>query len=300
MSYIDLHTHSIFSDGRRDVATLLQRAQSEGLSVFSVSDHNKVGAYAEIKKHREMFSGKIIPAVELSAAYKGEVIEMLGYGIDTDKMSRMLYDIFPPVTAEEIIRHDVLALAECGAVMDKAFVKTMSESPWDILIKGKDIARAFWLEEMKRHPENARFFKSEEEFLNMTEGPFARLYLFNPSSPLYIDATYLFHEYGEIAEAIHLCGGLAFLAHPFIFSKNVTDNLEEFTCLDGMECHYGTFTKEQKRFACDFCDAHGLYKSGGSDYHGEDMRPQNVFARSCGERIELSLITDWIDKVDCI
>ena len=300
MKYADLHTHSIFSDGRHDIPTLLQMAEREGLSFFSVTDHNNVNAYGEIKKHRALFSGEIIPAIELSAVFNEETIEVLGYGIDTDKMALMLKDIFPTVTSEEIIKHDVLTLIDHGVIMDGDFIKIMLESPWDIMEKDRDIPRVFWIKEMRRHPENARFFKSDAEFMNIAEGPFARQYLYNPSSPLFISQSYLNMEYDKIADKIHECGGLAFLAHPFIHSKNVTENLDKFKGLDGMECHYGTFTKEQKQFMCDFCDSHNLYKCGGSDFHGLAMRPQNPFARSANEKINFSLVSDWIDKVKTI
>ena len=278
--------------------TLLQRAQSEGLSVFSISDHNSVGAYAEIKKHRHLFDGCIIPAVELSCIYNKENIEVLGYGIDTDKMARLIDENYPKIDKSEnaILKNDINTLLDYGVVMDKEFVTKMTNTPWEVFDTEKGVARAYYLKEMQRHPENARFFKSEDEFLNLTEGPFARQYLFNPASALFIDRSHLMPSFDTAVEMIRMSGGLVFLAHPLIFSKNIADNLDDFNSLDGMECHYGTFTKEQKLFMCDYCDKHGLYKSGGSDYHGEEMRPQNVFARSFGEPIDFSLISDWIDK----
>lgn len=272
-------------------------AEAQGLCFFSITDHNKVGAYDQIKNLRHLFCGKIIPAVELTTTYNNEVIEVLGYGIDTEKMDGLIKQAYPHFEAKDIIRLDVERLVELGVVMDKEFVKIMTESPWDIMNKKSSIPREYWLKEMKRHPENSRFFKSEEEFMNMKEGPFARQYLFNPSSPLFIDHSYMMAEYTQVLDMIRLCGGYSFLAHPFLYSKNITDNLSSFKGLDGVECHYGTFTKEQKQTLCDFCDANNLYKSGGSDFHGLQMRPQNVFARSDNEKIELSLISNWINEV---
>ena len=99
---------------------------------------------------------------------------------------------------------------------------------------------------------------------------------------------------------IKKCGGLSFLAHPFIYSKNVLSSLDVLATvgLDGMECFYGTFTAEQKRFLFNFCEEKGLYKSGGSDYHGIKMRPKNPLGYSGGEKIPHSLIEPWFKKVE--
>lgn len=59
----------------------------------------------------------------------------------------------------------------------------------------------------------------------------------------------------------------------------------------------GTFTKEQKLFLTDYCDKNGLFKSGGSDFHGLNMRPKNIMGYSAGERIEYELAAPWLDKM---
>lgn len=83
------------------------------------------------------------------------------------------------------------------------------------------------------------------------------------------------------------------MAHAFLYSENVVKNLVKLCKfgIDGLECWYGTFTDEQKIFLSDFCDEHGLHKSGGSDYHGPGMRAQNVMGYSDGERI---LMQPWM------
>ena len=49
MLYIDLHSHTTYSDGTSTVENSLTQAEASGLSLFSVSDHNTVSAYNEIK-----------------------------------------------------------------------------------------------------------------------------------------------------------------------------------------------------------------------------------------------------------
>jgi hypothetical protein len=153
---------------------------------------------------------------------------------------------------------------------------------------------------MQRHPENIRFFESEEEFLNLTPQRFSRDYLFNAQSALYSDQSSLSPDLMTLLDMINTCGGLAFLAHPFVYSQNVISSLDDLAAsgIDGMECFYGTFTSEQKRFLFDFCEEKGLYKSGGSDFHGLKMRPKNIIGYSDGEKIPFSLIEPWFGKVE--
>ena len=90
MKYIDLHTHTNYSDAVIPPEHSLAEAEKLGLSLFSISDHNTVEAYRNLTDIRHIFGGKILPAAELSTTFKGDVIEILGYGIDTEKLSGLI------------------------------------------------------------------------------------------------------------------------------------------------------------------------------------------------------------------
>lgn len=92
MEYIDMHTHTNHSDGSSTVEKSLQKAEQLGLKIISISDHNTVSAYDEIEKSsiRSLYSGEIVPGVEITTTYNGEVIEVLGYGFDIKKMKELL------------------------------------------------------------------------------------------------------------------------------------------------------------------------------------------------------------------
>ena len=44
--------------------------------------------------------------------------------------------------------------------------------------------------------------------------------------------------------------------------------------LDGIECHYHSFTSEQSRQYLALAHRHGLLVTGGSDFHGELVKPE--------------------------
>jgi predicted metal-dependent phosphoesterase TrpH len=302
MKYIDLHTHTNFSDGGVSLDHSLKEAEAVGLSLFSVSDHNTVAAYSALDESRHLFSGAILPAVELSTTFKGDVIEILGYGIDVGKISTLIGENYYSFYDKQVkeARLDAEAMLAAGVTLDAEFVRAMTEEPWTIFDPSRQTNRPFLLAEMKKHPENARFFESEEKFLALNPTQFSRNYLFNAQSALYSDQSSLSADLPTVLDMIKKCGGLSFLAHPFIYSKNVISSLDVLAAvgLDGMECFYGTFTADQKRFLFNFCEEKGLYKSGGSDYHGIKMRPQNILGHSDGEMIPFSLIEPWFKKVE--
>ena len=64
---IDLHTHTIHSDGTETAVEMLENAEKLGLKALSITDHISCGAYEElenvdIKKH---YTGKLITGCEL-------------------------------------------------------------------------------------------------------------------------------------------------------------------------------------------------------------------------------------------
>lgn len=302
MKYIDLHTHTRFSDAEVTLEHSLAAADELGLSFFSVTDHNTVAAYPHLPECRDLFNGKILPGVELSTIFRGEVIEILGYGIDTELMGELIDSNYPTFYEKQVreAKLDTLAMLKVGIRLDDEFVRLMTESPHLVFDPSRETNRPYLLREIKRHPENARFFASEEEFRSMGEQRFTRDYLFNAKSELFSDQSSLCPDINTVIGMIRKSGGLTFLAHPFVYSENIIGTLDDIAQygLDGIECFYGTFTPEQKRFMVDYCDKHNLFKCGGSDYHGLTMRPKNHLGYSADEKIPFDLIAPWFERVE--
>ena len=89
---IDLHTHTKHSDGSSTTEELLREAEKIGLTHLSITDHNTIAAYNDLKDYttRMQFKGKIITGIEITTTYKGETIEILGYNFDLNKMQEFL------------------------------------------------------------------------------------------------------------------------------------------------------------------------------------------------------------------
>lgn len=303
VSFVDLHIHTPHSDGTLPVAGVLQTAQELGLSHLAISDHNTVSAYGELAACRHLFSGAVIPAVELTTTFRGEVVEVLGYGIDPEIIAPFTTTAYPDNNTRRIYEAGQItrALLAKGVRLGDKLVRQMCEEPESLDPGFHHVGcRPFLLAEMRKYPENAAFFKDEKDFMEMSAAVFSRNYLFNPATALYVDTSSLYPSMEQVIRQIHGAGGLAFLAHPFVYSPSVVAALDELVAEygpDGLECHYGTFTEEQKEFLSTYCDGHGLYKSGGSDFHGLDARPGNPMGQSAGAPIPVSLMEPWLGKV---
>ena len=85
----------------------------------------------------------------------------------------------------------------------------------------------------------------------------------------------------EVITFIHENGGILFLAHPYAYKMKNTeeflDNLyDEYKDIDGIECYYYDFTKEQIDYIKNFSEKRNLMISGGSDFHGNPGRKNQM------------------------
>ena len=87
---IDLHMHTKHSDGDHELSDVLRMCEAENLTAISITDHDTVEAYTELENPatRSLFSGHIIPGVEISALCHNIPIEILGYGVDPLKIAK--------------------------------------------------------------------------------------------------------------------------------------------------------------------------------------------------------------------
>ncbi len=288
----DLHCHSTHSDGSLTPAELLKLAEEKGLSLFSITDHNRIGAYEDLKDPavRRLFSGRLITGTELTCSLRGQTVEILGYGYDPAKLETFIAahkrpPVFPPRELQMIYK----AYRELGVRLDLPMEEYSAE-------KYVSPKRMVW--HQIKHPDNKKFFLDPANQNDLMG--YYRQELYNPESPLYVDYTPLVGSPADVINAIHEAGGLAFLAHCFLYTETVHGCLEEIIKqlpLDGIECWYSTFTPEQSAYLENFCESHGLLMSGGSDFHGKN-RPGTVLGtgNNGSLKVKTEKVLPWAEK----
>ena len=117
---IDLHTHSIYSDGSMTPAELVRHAKDEGLSAIALSDHDSIGGVAEALEEGKRIGIEVIPAIELSAEAETET-HILGYYIDIN--NKALLDKLEYVRQVRREREEEI----CDKLRDLGFDVSMEE-----------------------------------------------------------------------------------------------------------------------------------------------------------------------------
>lgn len=289
---IDIHTHTTYSDGTLTPGELLEEAHQKKLTIISITDHNTIGAYEELKNPniREKFEGMIIPGIEITTTYHGETIEVLGYNFNLDMMSELLKESVLTFEEKQIQEYNLIKkqYQKIGVIFDEENIEFNPK---------KESCRVSFWKEIKSHSENNRLFleeKSKEE-----ASSFTRNEIYNPKSRLYVDESSLFPSLEKAIAMIHESGGLAFLAHTFAYSPNIAKSLLDILGnykLDGLECFYTTFTKEQSNYLVSLCKEKGLYMSGGSDFHGTRKINHNLGTGRGNLQIEEKIIEPWVKQ----
>lgn len=294
---IDLHTHTNHSDGTDSVEEILKNAEKSNIEIISITDHDSVGAYYELDENpdlRKLYSGKIIVGSELKTFYDKVSIEILAYGVDYKKLRIHQYDALN-MQIEILEKYKNIA-NELGLKYDENEMYIDRNNPC------KQWASFTFGSEILKYSENKEIIEKIGEF-NPTS--FFRVHQSNENSIFYYDESYCSIDINETISRIHEAGGLAFLAHGFIYPfKDKVKTIEEIlttTEIDGMECIYTLFSEEERKIAFELCKKHNKYMSGGTDYHAKNKPDIMLGAgKNNNVKIEKDFIKDWIDKVNLI
>lgn len=112
---VDLHIHSYESDGKMSPCEIVKQAKERNLKYIAIADHNTVEAYISTNILAEEI---VIPAVEFDCYYKGNLLHILGYGIDIDNENlKSLYSKTKAGRRKNIVR--LLNLRTPEEVIDK-------------------------------------------------------------------------------------------------------------------------------------------------------------------------------------
>jgi predicted metal-dependent phosphoesterase TrpH len=79
---VDFHTHSHHSDGVLSPAALVERARSRRVGTLALTDHDTTAGLAEARAACAAADIRFVPGVELSAAWKGQTIHVVGLQVD--------------------------------------------------------------------------------------------------------------------------------------------------------------------------------------------------------------------------
>jgi len=258
--YADLHNHTVYSDGTDTPLALCRRAAEYGLRVISITDHDSIGAYAELNGTPRPLPVDIIPGVEISVEIDHVMIHILGYFIDVNDLG--LIDLLARMAADktESSRLNFERAKELG-LFDYEWSHVISHYPGKARIGGVCTARAIEAAGIEVHG------MSHMEMCSK---------VFMPSNPDYISVSTVTAR--NTIESILNAGGVPVIAHPGSLGddKLVMDLIRQG--LRGIEAFHPAHNDNDARRYLRMARDNGLYITGGTDWHGGNNAGNRAFA----------------------
>lgn len=244
---LDLHTHTIYSDGVVTPEGLVKRAKEKGLTGIALTDHDTVDGLSSFLAAGRKSGLTCIPGIELSTELEGVEFHILGYQIDftDEKLRRRLEEVL--AARQERGRRMLALLARHG--LQLSWEEVVAGSPNAFVGRGQ-IYRALKAKKLIGPDPDRKAFH----------------YYLGSQGVAYIPH----HELStlEAMALIRAAGGWPVVAHPGRLGKDSLLPVLAEHGLAGLEVFYPEHTPEQVRKYLALAQELGLLVTGGSDYHG--------------------------------
>lgn len=177
---IDLHTHTIFSDGTWSLEEMLKNAENSNITILSITDHDTALPHIKLKDIdiKKFYSGRIIVGGEFNAIFRNKKIELLGYNFDAIQLQNWIdktYNLKDEIQCYKEEFSEILELCK------KNGIKTSDNLVYNETLK---YPTKIIYNDIIKYKSNEKFFTDEE--WNVREA-FFRSCTCNPKFILYRD-----------------------------------------------------------------------------------------------------------------
>lgn len=260
MSNIDLHMHSVYSDGTYTPSELVAYARQKGLSAISLTDHDTIDGLGEAGLCCKEAGIRFLNGIEINSFFtlnsKRVNIHVLGYAFD--------FGAIKPATERlKELRHEHndairIALQKQGIEINFSDLSSLSDKNTITRLNfAKALVRKGYAETIQQALANY-LHKGGTAFVEYNTDPF----------PI-------------VAQIIHDAGGIVSLAHPAEYRLGNTDT--EFMInsmiqdgLDAIECIHPSQDTAYSMMLMDIAKKKNLSLTGGSDFHGSNDNGINL------------------------
>ncbi len=256
---VDLHTHSIFSDGTATPEELVHMAALLKLSGLALTDHDTMEGYERAAAAGRQHGIEVIPGLEISCTHGNFSLHILGYLVDPD---------------HPLLQEKLLLIQKGRLQRNRKIVGHLVDLGIDITHGELDILSSCG---QTGRPHIARLLMSKKIVPDINSA--FRRYL-GKGKPAYAER--FSFTAAETIAFIHQAGGVAVLAHPgkldpaMRAQPRLIHELVE-RGLDGLEIYYPSHPRKMQKKLHRLAEQYDLLKTGGSDYHGGN-RPNNGLA----------------------
>lgn len=282
---VDLHFHSLCSDGKLKVSEVVLNLKKHGINVAALTDHDSTEGVKEFKLLASKAGIVPISGVEISTFYENIGFHILGYGMDIRHPG--LVELFRRQSIER----------------QKGFVETVKRfrragfyidpRKFNQLRHLKTVAKPHIVALICDAPQNRLFLAHKFKFKvgANSMGRFIDRFMSKPGQIGYFKKGRVSSQ-AAIA-LIHRAGGIAVWAHPGV-EKDIGSQRNLFRILgglkhaglDGLECFSNAHSVQQRKFFYNLARRYKLIATTGSDDHdGKRMGRLEIAKEIQGELV---------------
>lgn len=281
--FIDLHTHSLASDGTDSPREVAENAYDAGLAAFALTDHDTVSGVEEAMRRAQELGIECIPGCEIAVHEEGfEEVHILGLWVDWKEPE--LLHFLDTQLKNRLRRNEQIVGKLQGMGMDITLDEVIALSPEGACGR-PHIARVLY----------------QRGFVPDVRTAFAR-YLGKDGSA-YVPRLLSTPEKG--IRALAASGAIVAIAHPCTSSRMTPKKLNKLLKqyipygLNAIEAFHSVHTPFKQRLCLRMAGKYSLLVSGGSDDHGTVKDHAKIGFSHSGQRIPyrfLEAMKEWREE----
>lgn len=247
---IDLHCHTLHSDGTDTSERLALLGDEAQLTALCLTDHDTLGGIPDFLAMQPRVKVRLLVGTELSCRFLGRSLHVQGLLVEPldPRFQARLVEL--RARRDDRNRRMITRLAELGCPITYEDVQAQAETP---LLSRVHFAKAL----------------AARGFVRRAPEAFERL--IGDDCPGFVPREEL--SPAEAARWIREAGGVPVVAHPgrfagggFRWEEAMRDLQGEG--LEGLEGYYGEYRASEQKYFVALAASLGMVVTGGSDYHG--------------------------------
>ncbi len=241
---IDLHMHTLYSDGVFSPIELIDKAKDVGLETVSITDHDNLSGIEEAVRYGKKIGVDVISGIEISADIEDKEIHILGYFLDVNN---------------DELQKSLTFFREERFFRAKRILKKLNQMGVDLSLesvmefaKGSAVGRPHIALALVKGGYVGNFYEAFAKYLGNDAPAYEKKIHISPESAV---------------QLINDAGGLSFLAHPANIKESLLYQIIK-SGIDGIEVIHPSHSPQQIKNYKGIVNEYYLLESGGSDFHG--------------------------------
>lgn len=255
---VDLHIHTIASDGTFTPEEVILEAKNRGLKAIAITDHDTVDGLLEAKNKAKEIGVEFIQGIEISCNTAEYEVHILGYFLNLED-KKFMNELEELKKARDTRNLKIIEkLKDCGIKANLEEIANMAP--------GNIISRLHFANYLVK----IGVVNSKEEAFDKYLGKRGKAYIPKENFPP-----------ERAVKMLSENGAFVSLAHPKLIInndgiiENMISNLVKLG-LNGIEAQYGTFLPSDVKKYKKMAKRHSILITGGSDFHGANREGVNI------------------------